>query len=167
MEVRRSKRRTRTVSAYRRDGRIIIAIPAHFSAAQERTWVATMLADLERKQRRKVRSEPQLEQRAQELNQRYLAGRARFTSVRWVSNQRGRWGSCTVATGAIRLSDRLATMPGWVVDYVLVHELAHTIEAGHGQAFWDLLAGYEHRDRARGFLEGVSFATDVEPGERG
>ena len=45
--------------------------------------------------------------------------------MRWVSNQSGRWGSCTPAEGTIRLSDKLQGMPVWVVDYVLLHELAH------------------------------------------
>ena len=47
-------------------------------------------------------------------------------------------------------------MPGYVVDYVLLHELAHLLVPGHGAAFRALLAGYERLERAQGFLEGVS-----------
>jgi hypothetical protein len=78
--------------------------------------------------------------------------------VRWVGNQRQRWGSCTVDDRAIRISDRLQGMPGYVLDYVLVHELAHLIEADHGPRFQALVAQYPHADRARGYLEGWSHA---------
>jgi hypothetical protein len=47
-------------------------------------------------------------------------------------------------------------MPGWVVDYVLLHELAHLVVAGHGPQFWKLLETYPRTERARGFLEGVA-----------
>ena len=43
-------------------------------------------------------------------------------------------GSCTPAEGSIRVSDKVRGMPGWVLDYVLLHELAHLIEPGHGPA---------------------------------
>ena len=83
------------------------------------------------------------------------------TSVRWVDNQQRRWGSCTPVDGSIRLSRRLATMPAEVRDYVLLHELAHLLESGHGPAFEALLAGYGPLERARGFLDGVAFADAV------
>ncbi len=82
-------------------------------------------------------------------------GSPKPTSVRWVTNQGSRWGSCTPVDGTIRLSDRLATMPGWVVDYVLVHELAHLIEIGHGPRFYRLVDAYPKAERARGYLLGV------------
>ena len=47
VEVRRSRRRTRTVSAYRQDGKVIVLIPARFSRAEEAEWVETMVARLE------------------------------------------------------------------------------------------------------------------------
>ena len=80
------------------------------------------------------------------------------SSVSWVGNQQHRWGSCTPSTGAIRLSDRLRRLPGWVVDYVLVHELAHLIEPSHSARFWSLVARYPQAERARGYLEGYQAA---------
>jgi predicted metal-dependent hydrolase len=160
VEVRRSRRRTATVSAYRDGDRTVVAIPARFSQAQEREWVAKMLARLEDKERRRRPSDDELVDRAQELSARYLDGRAHPTSVRWAANQERRWGSCTIADGSIRLSSRLQGMPEWVLDYVLLHELAHLLHAGHGPEFWKLLDAYPRTDRARGFLEGVSFTSD-------
>jgi predicted metal-dependent hydrolase len=156
IEVRRSARRRRTVSAYRDGSRVVVLIPARFTAAQEREWVAKMVAKVAANQGRTRRSDADLLKRAGELSRAYLEGRARPTSVRWVTNQRTRWGSCTPSEGTIRLSTRLQGMPGYVVDYVLLHELAHLLESGHGPAFWDLLSAYPQLERARGYLEGVA-----------
>ncbi len=115
-----------------------------------------MLARVEASEARRPRSDTDLQRRATELSRQYLAGRAQPTSVRWVTNQRTRWGSCTPTEGTIRLSDQLRDMPAWVRDYVLLHELAHLLEPGHGPSFWGLLAGYPRLERARGYLEGVA-----------
>lgn len=157
IEVRRSARRKRTVSAYHRDGRIVVMIPAHFSRAQEDEYVADMVRKLERSSQRSRRSDESLERRAAELSEQFLDGRATPTSVRWVTNMTSRWGSCTSADGSIRLSHRLQPYPGWVIDYVLLHELAHLLEANHSKAFWTLVERYPRAERARGFLEGASF----------
>jgi predicted metal-dependent hydrolase len=160
VEVRRSKRRRRTVAAYREDGKVVVLVPARFTRAEEQRWVSTMLARLERSERRRRPSDEALSERAAALNGQYLDGRATPASVRWVDNQLSRWGSCTPADRTIRLSTRLQGMPPWVVDYVLVHELAHLVEAGHGTAFWSLVDRYPKAERARGFLEGYAAAED-------
>ena len=160
VEVRRSKRRRLTVAAYREDGKVVVLVPARFTRAEEQRWVSTMLARLERSERRRRPSDAALTERAAALNERYLDGRATPASVRWVDNQLSRWGSCTPADRTIRLSTRLQGMPPWVVDYVLVHELAHLVEAGHGTAFWSLVDRYPKAERARGFLEGYAAAGD-------
>jgi predicted metal-dependent hydrolase len=160
IEVRRSARRRRTVSAYRDGDRTIVLLPSRMSKADEREWVAVMvkrLADQDRRRAGKaVRSDAELSARAGELSRRYLDGAAQPASVRWVSNQVSRWGSCTPSDGSIRLSNRLTGMPSWVVDYVLVHELAHLLAEGHGPAFQALVARYPQSERARGYLLGVA-----------
>ena len=78
--------------------------------------------------------------------------------MRWVDNQEQRWGSCTPASGSIRLSHRLQGMPAWVIDYVLLHELAHLLERTHAPAFWRMVDRYPKAERAKGFLEGVAAA---------
>ena len=162
VEVRRSGRRRRTVAAYREDGRIIVLIPARMSRAEERQWVAAMVERLERQERRRRPSQTSLERRARDLSRRFLDGAAVPVSVRWVDNQRSRWGSCTPADGTIRLSSRLQGMPEWVIDYVLLHELAHLLEPGHGRRFWALLEAYPRTERARGYLEGVAAASGLD-----
>lgn len=159
--VRRSARRRRTVSAFWEDGKAVVAIPASFTRRQEREWVRTMIQRLESSRRKsapKRRNDDALMNHARELSTRYLQGRAVPESVRWVGNQNSRWGSATPAEKSIRLSDKLQGMPEWVVDYVLLHELAHLVVAGHGPQFWALLTAYPKTEEAKAFLAGVSFA---------
>jgi len=158
VEVRRSRKRLRTVTAYRDGDRIVVAIPARFTRAQEREWVRRMVARLADQERRRRPSDEELTARAVELSTRYLGGRATPTSVNWSANQGRRWGSCTPADGTIRISTRVRGMPRWVIDYVLLHELAHLLVPGHGTDFWRLLASYPRLERARGFLDGLAHA---------
>ena len=161
VEVRRSRKRRRTVAAYREDEKVVVLIPARMTRAEEKEWVRTMLARLERQEKRRRPSDAGLMRRARDLNSRYLDGQATAETVRWVDNQNSRWGSCTPADRAIRLSRRLQGMPAWVIDYVLVHELAHLIEIGHTAAFWELVDRYPKAERAQGFLEGVAAASQL------
>ncbi|MYV45056.1 M48 family metallopeptidase [Streptomyces sp. SID2888] len=155
IEVRRSARRRRTVSAYREGDRTVVLIPARMSEAEEQRWVTVMLDKLAAQENKRVIGDAQLAERAERLSAEYFEGRARPTSVRWVTNQNTRWGSCTPSEGSIRLSHRLQGMPEYVVDYVLLHELAHLLVPGHGPRFWRLLEAYPRTERARGYLEGV------------
>ncbi|MDQ0789068.1 M48 family metallopeptidase [Streptomyces sp. B3I8] len=155
IEVRRSARRRRTVSAYREGDRTVVLIPARMSEAEEQRWVTVMLEKLAAQENRRRLGDAELTERAARLSAQYFEGRARPATVRWVTNQNTRWGSCTPAEGSIRLSHRLRDMPEYVVDYVLLHELAHLLVPGHGPRFWRLLEAYPRTERARGYLEGV------------
>lgn len=161
VEVRRSQRRRRTVSAYRDGERVVVLIPDQFSRAEESEWVDRMLARLAAREGRLARSDAELLARATRLMDAYLSDygpRAVPASVRWVTNQNGRWGSCTPADRTIRISHRVQEMPDWVIDYVLLHELAHLIVPSHNAAFWALVARYPKSERARGYLEGIAAA---------
>jgi len=162
VEVRRSRRRRRTVSAYREGARTIVLIPARFSKAEERHWVDAMLGRLAEGDRRRRPSDGELSRRAADLSSRYLGDLAKPATVRWVTNQHSRWGSCTPADATIRISDRLKGMPGYVLDYVVLHELAHLLQPAHDRAFWRLLAGCPRVERARGYLEGVAAAAGLD-----
>ncbi len=165
VEVRRSGRRRRTVSAYREGGRTIVLIPARFTRAEERHWVEAMLVRLAAGDQRRRPSDDQLRRRATELSDRYLAGAAVPSSVRWADNQLSRWGSCTPAEATIRVSTRLRGMPAYVLDYVLLHELAHLLRPAHDREFWRLLERYPRLERARGYLEGYAAAGGHEGGD--
>lgn len=166
IEIRRSTRRRRTVSAYREGDKIVILMPARTSKAEEQRLVSEMVERVTRREARAATAGPragdnQLLSRARQLSSTYLDGRPQPASVRWVQNMNHRWGSCTTGDRTIRLSHRLQSMPSWVIDYVLVHELCHLIEPGHDRAFWALAQRYPRTERARGFLEGVAVAAQL------
>ncbi|MDY7084912.1 MAG: M48 family metallopeptidase [Actinomycetota bacterium] len=164
VEVRRSQRRRRTVSAYRDGERVVVLIPDRFSRAEETEWVERMLARLAAREERIQRTDDELLVRARRLTTRYLsdhADKVRPASVRWVTNQNGRWGSCTPDDGTIRISHRIQEMPDWVIDYVLLHELSHLVVPSHNATFWELVNRFGKSERARGYLEGISAATGL------
>jgi predicted metal-dependent hydrolase len=169
VEVRRSARRRRTVSAFRDGNKIIVQIPAHFSRADEARWVARMVERIDRadarSRRAAARGDDSLMQRCRSLSAEYLPGAPQPVAVRWVAAMRTRWASCTPADRTIRVSRRLESMPGWVLDYVLLHELAHLNVPGHGAEFWDQLRDYPRTERARGYLDGVSAAAHLPIGD--
>ncbi|HCT75163.1 MAG TPA: metal-dependent hydrolase [Micromonosporaceae bacterium] len=161
VEVRRSERRRRTVSAYREGERVVVLIPNQFSRAEETEWVDKMLARLAARDLRGRRNDADLAARGRQLAARYLAEFGDIVepaSIRWVANQNGRWGSCTPADRSIRISEKVQGMPSWVSDYVLLHELVHLIVPSHNARFWQLVGRYPRTERARGYLEGIAAA---------
>ena len=101
--------------------------------------------------------------RALMLNDRYLGGLAVPVSVGGSRTRSSAGVPCTPGDRTIRLSVRLQGMPAWVIDYVLVHELAHLIEPGHDAAFWAWVDRYPQAERAKGYLLGWSAAAKVDP----
>ena len=153
MDIRiiRSKKRRKTVQARERGGALEVLAPAHMSDRE----LEPIIRDLkERLNRRKIQSSldnQALEDRANRLNRQYFGNHLRWESIRWVTNQNRRHGSCNTDRGTIRISHRIAEMPRFVQDYVIVHELAHLIEPNHSQRFWDLVYQYPRAERARGY----------------
>lgn len=162
VEIIRSVRRRKSCQARIVDGVIEVRVPAGLAADDERSHVADLIARL---QRSRSAGRVDLTARARALASRYdLPVPA---SVRWVGNQRQRWGSCSMGPGAtggdIRLSDRMGTFPIWVIDAVLLHEMAHQVEMDHGPRFGAIVERYPRDERATGFLIAKAHDEGLDP----
>ncbi|MCP4967741.1 MAG: M48 family metallopeptidase [bacterium] len=146
-QVIRSKRRRKTVDAQIVDGVLRVAIPASMSTAEEQHWVELMKGRIERKT---TCADVDLPARARSLAHDLALSVP--DEIVFSDRQKRRWGSCSPADSRIRISSRIADFPPWVLDYVIVHELAHLSEPNHSAAFWALVDRYPLAERARGFL---------------
>jgi predicted metal-dependent hydrolase len=155
VEVRVSKRRKKTAGAHWEGDRIVVVVPVHLQGTERDQMVESLSRRLARHRPHLHASDDHLEQRALELGRRYLDGVAP-ASIRWSTNQNKRWGSCTISTREIRISERLRVAPDWVLDAVIVHELAHLIEPNHSHRFNELERRYPRRSEADVFLEGYA-----------
>ncbi|MBI4423904.1 MAG: M48 family metallopeptidase [Elusimicrobia bacterium] len=87
-----------------------------------------------------------IEERAALWSERMAVAHGRIA----IKDQRTLWGSCS-AKGNLNFNWRLVFAPRDVLDYVVVHELAHLREMNHSRRFWDLVARFcpEHREHRR------------------
>lgn len=155
VEIIRSERRRKSVSAKLKGGTLVVRVPAAMSDAELEPIIARIKRKMQKKFMPIAQTDEQLQKRAQQLNRQYFNGRLKWQSIRYVTNQNTLYGSCTPSLGTIRLNHRLAEMPEWVRDYVIVHELAHLEEANHGPRFWKLVNKYPLTERARGYLMAI------------
>lgn len=87
---------------------------------------------------------PRVMQRAQQLGVEYRGAK--------IVDNRYRWGSCTVKDN-VNFNWRLIKAPMFVIDYVIVHELAHLIEANHTLGFWNIVRAHVPKmEKARSWL---------------
>ena len=160
IEIRATTRRKKTATAWWQGSTLIIAMPARVRG-EEREKLITWLVERSKKRRPHVAaSDRDLLERAQGLTALYGID-AEPASIRFVSNQTKRWGSCTAATASIRISDRLRHVPDWVLDAVLVHELAHLVHPDHSAAFHSLADRYPRQAEASLFLEGYQLGLQM------
>ena len=157
--IRSDRRRKTSAARLVDDGVIEVRVPAWLSDTDRARTVHDLVGRI-RKARPLASDLADLDERVRVLARRYDLPLP--TSVRWVTNQGRRWASCTPETGVIRVSSRLQRVPLWVLDAVLVHELAHLVVADHGPAFRAVEDRYPLRERADGFLEamGLGLALD-------
>jgi predicted metal-dependent hydrolase len=161
VRVVRSDRRRRTVGARAEGDTVVVMLPARMNTAEERRWTAEMVKRLRAsRQRRNLNKDLSLQSRAEALNDRYFGGRLHWSSIEYVTDQERRLGSCTPKIGKIRISHRLAAVPEWVRDYVIVHELAHLEYPNHSKAFWTAVNRYRLAERARGYLMALDLRGD-------
>jgi predicted metal-dependent hydrolase len=114
---------------------------------QSKTKVASALA-----RKRMIEAlMPGLLERIGSINDAHFKAEIKKVSVR---DNATRWGSCSRG-GSISLNFRLLFMPERILDYVIVHELAHTIYRGHGPRFWSLVENVipDHLERRRWLRE--------------
>lgn len=157
----RSKYRRKTIQAQVRDGRLLIRIPDRLSKAREKAVVEEMREKMEQRlKKRDACQEESLLEKAQKLNRKYFDGKLPITSVKFVDNQKSRFGSCTITTGEIRISSRIARAPKFVLDYLLIHEMAHLIYPNHGKGFKRAVDRFPLAERARGYLIALSMIDD-------
>jgi len=159
VEVRTSAKRRKTASAFWQDGRVVVVLPERLPRADRVELVDGLVRRVLAQRPHVTTSDRDLLVRSASLADRYLGG-VRPASVRWVSNQQRRWGSCTSRTREIRISDRLRVVPGWVLDAVLVHELAHLIEPTHSARFRRLAARYPRTSEADLYLAGFTLGLE-------
>ncbi|MCH7917977.1 MAG: M48 family metallopeptidase [Planctomycetes bacterium] len=164
MDIRiiRSTKRRKTVQARKVGGTLEILAPAGLSDEQLQPHIRRLADRIARRDRSVDLDDCFLEERATELNRRYFNDRLKFHSIRWSHTQKKSFGSCTPSLGTIHISARLSRMPRFVLEYVIVHELAHLRERGHGKRFWSLVNRYAKTERARGYLMAAGM-DDVEP----
>ena len=157
VEIRVSPRRRKTVAAYWEGERIVIVFPQRVPKRDRQAYVDELAAKLIAGRAKSRPTDSALHERATHLSRTYLKGLARPTSVQWSTRQHTRWGSCTAADGSIRISARLQGAPQFVIDAVLVHELAHLVHSDHSPEFYQLANKFPRQHDADLFLKGLSF----------
>ena len=155
VEVRASTKRKKTGAAHWSGSRIVVQIPARLRGKERSRFVDELVERLLNQRPQNAAGDASLEERARELAKMYLDG-VRAESVRWVANQRQRWASCSPSSRGIRVSSRLRQCPAWVIDAVLVHELAHLLEADHSAAFYELANRHPRQSDCAMFLDGFA-----------
>ena len=126
-------------------------VPASMPIAEREHWAEVMSRRLERRATRRRPTDERLEHRARVLNERHFHGRLAWTSIGFADMDH-QWGSCTFTDGAIRIARRAAELPDWVLDHLIVHELAHLVHSDHGAEFHALENRYPLTERAKGYL---------------
>lgn len=162
VEVKRSKRAKRNVTAYRDNDKTVVTVPTRMAKRDVDTYVTELVNRLDDRDER-TSSQKSLEQRARSLSLKYLGQDLLEThkvpvKIRWVTNQNSRWGSCTPDEGTIRLSHRMQRMPSYVIDSVIVHELIHLLVTDHSPTFYALMNKYPDHEKAKAYLDGYSHA---------
>ena len=155
VEIQSSARRKKTGTAHWSGSRIIVQIPANVRGKDRTMFVDELVERLLTQRPQVAAGDGMLEERARVLAAQYNDG-VEPVSVRWVTNQQARWASCSPGTKEIRVSSRLRQCPEWVIDAVLVHELAHLQVADHSPAFYEIANRHPRQDDSELYLEGYA-----------
>ena len=161
IKIIRSSRRKKTVQAKKIDDILHVYLPNGLSSADEQKWVDKMVNQWEQhEKKRQLNSDNKLKLGSQKINDEYFHGELDFF-IEFVANQQKRFGSCSPHTKMIRISDRVSSMPHWVQDYVILHELTHLVFPDHSPNFWEKVNEYRLTERARGYLIAVGLDDEI------
>jgi predicted metal-dependent hydrolase len=156
VEIRTSSRRRKTIGAHWEGDTIVVVVPHRLPVRERQAYADELAARLIAGRARLRPTDAALTARARALSRQYLEGRVTPSSVTWSSRQQERWGSCTPRDRTIRISDRLKDVPPWVLDTVLLHELAHLLHADHSADFRALVDRHPRMAESDAFLAGYS-----------
>lgn len=159
VEIRRSKKRTRSVAAWRESGRLIISVPARMSRKEIDHHILELTSRIISAE--KVMGDEALIELSDQLISQYLQpefNELKPVSITWSARQKELHGSCTSVDRTIRIAKRLATAPDYVIEVVLLHELIHLLHHDHNKEFYELVKRHPRYVEAEAFLAGMSHA---------
>jgi len=166
IEIIRSHNRRRTISARLKGNTMLVCVPSSISDAELTKVVDKFKKRFDRRNiKKELNKTEDLHKITERLNREYFNGRLKLESIEYSANQNRIFGCCNHRTRRIRISHRLARMPGWVRDYVIVHEMAHLLEPNHRNRFWDIVYRYKLAERARGYLIARELDSEEDPAD--
>ena len=148
--IQRSKRRKKTLQATFKNHIVKILAPSTASDTEINKFLDKFLKKLERKDII-LNNDKELLSRANKLKKKFIPDAPDFTIVFQESLKRT-WGKCFTNQRKIIINPVLATYPKWVLDFVIVHEIAHLLIPNHGKEFRSLVDRFKLKERAVGFL---------------
>lgn len=155
VKVIKSFKRKKTVSA-KINGEILeVRVPLLLSQSEINRVTKLFLKKI--KAKKSTASDGFLSKRAIFLYSRYFDKKLANFKICWSVRQKKGFGVCYPRKKTIRISQRLSKAPLWVLDYVIIHELAHLKHKNHGKYFWQQVNKYPKTEKAKGFLEGMEF----------
>ena len=161
VEIIRSKRRSMAIQI-RTDGSVVVRVPMHASdraikrfASAHARWIADNRGQMFER-RKKLADNPydipaweSLSAADKKIAKQKIMEHVDYYARRMeidygsisMRNQKSRWGSCS-SKGNLNFNYRLAYLPEELLDYVVVHELAHRRHMDHSAAFWEEVETY-------------------------
>lgn len=165
MEIRviRSRRRRRTASARIKNEVLEIRLPAWILPTEAQKIINKFTRSFEKRKKPRITSDRDLKKLADKLNQQYFQGELKFRAICWAKNQNTLHGSCSYKNRTIRISNKLKTVPKWVLKAIIVHELTHLLVPNHSKKFWQIANRYPLMERSRGYLQAFGKTTSKSP----
>lgn len=155
VEIRRSRKRKRTISAAREGNKTILNVPFRMSLKDIEELARDLINKIDKQDPRAHLSDNELLERSKELSAKYLFSKVEAKSVTWSTRLTSTWGICTPIHAEIKITSRLRGMPQYVLDYVLLHELVHLVINDHGKEFDSFMKTFEFKEKAEGYLDAL------------